>query len=158
MQVFCKTYKFLFSWISSKTISAGCPKKVNGAFKLLSTSPWEQFEEVFFEKFLHLLWTFFRIISSKWARKFFAGLSKQHSLYLWNHFGEKTVLENKWKFSSFLDSEQEVFGFLSSFSTGMLDLHFTCPKHLFNEEQFFSNFVFHFWTLSDFFDQFSQKK
>ena len=81
-RVFCKTYKLLFSWISSGNISAGCPKKVSGAFKLLSTSPWEHFEETFFEKFLHLLWTFFRIISSNWARKFFSGLSKLHSSYL----------------------------------------------------------------------------
>ena len=79
---FCETYKLLFFWISSGKISAGCPKKVSGAFKLLSTSPWKQFEENLFEKFLHLLWTFFRIISSNWARKFFSGLSKLHSSYL----------------------------------------------------------------------------
>ena len=50
MKVFCKTYKLLFFWISSGNSLAGCPKKVNRAFKLLSTSPWEQFERNFLLK------------------------------------------------------------------------------------------------------------
>ena len=51
-----------FRWLSEKN-------QRGGAFKLLSTSPWELFEEKTFEKFLHLLWTFFRIISGNWAGK-----------------------------------------------------------------------------------------
>ena len=39
-----------FGWLS---------KKISGAFKLLSTSPWELFEKKVFQKFLQLLWTFF---------------------------------------------------------------------------------------------------
>ena len=50
------------------------------------------------------------------------------------------------------------FWLLVDFSTGMLELNFTCPKQNFNEEQFYFYFLFHFWTLSDFFDQFLQKK
>ena len=68
-EFFCKSYKLLFFWISSGKFSASCPKKVSEAFKLLSTSPWEFFEEKTFEKFLQLLWTFFRIISGNWAGK-----------------------------------------------------------------------------------------
>ena len=117
-----------FGWLSETS-----QRGFQTAFYLSLGTFWKKF---FIEKFLHLLWTFFRIISSNWARKIFTGLSKLHSLYLTNHFEEKTVLENKRNFSSFLDSEQEVFGFLSSFSTGMLELHFTCPKQLFNEKQF----------------------
>ena len=59
----------LFFWTPSGKFLAGCPKQVSVAFKLLSTSPWEFFEENFFEKFLHLLWTFFQIISGNWAGK-----------------------------------------------------------------------------------------
>ena len=117
-----------FGWLSETS-----QRGFQTAFYLSLGTFWKKF---FIEKFLHLLWTFFRIISSNWARKIFTGLSKLHSLYLTNHFEEKTVLENKRNFSSFLDSEQEVFGFLSSFSTGMLELHFTCPKQHFNEKQF----------------------
>ena len=43
-------------------------------------------------------------------------------------FWKKTLLENKWNFSSFSEIEQEVFGFKSSFSTGILELHCTCPE------------------------------
>ena len=43
-------------------------------------------------------------------------------------FWKKTLLENKWNFSSFSDIELEVFGFMSSFSTGMLELHSTFPR------------------------------
>ena len=117
-----------FGWLSEKI-----QRRFQAAFYLPMGTIWRSFFRKVFASFVD----FFRIISSNWARKFSAGLSKQHSLYLWNHFGEKTVLENKWKFSSFLDSEQEVLGFLSSFSTGMLELHFTCPKQHFNEELFF---------------------
>ena len=69
VEVFWKTYKLLFFWTPSGKFLAGCPKQVSVAFKLLSTSPWEFFEENFFEKFLHLLWTFFQIISGNWAGK-----------------------------------------------------------------------------------------
>ena len=55
--VFLNIEQKMFGWLSKKK-SAG-----------LSTSPWEQFEENSFEKFLHLLWTFFRIISGNWAGK-----------------------------------------------------------------------------------------
>ena len=48
--IFLNFERKYFGWLS---------KKVSGAFKLLSTSPWEQFQENFFEKFLQLLWTFF---------------------------------------------------------------------------------------------------
>ena len=50
VQVSCKIYKLLFSWISSKKISAGFPKKVSGAFKLLSTSPWDNLKKIFYWK------------------------------------------------------------------------------------------------------------
>ena len=104
-----------FFWKSSRKISAGCPKKISGAFNLLSSSPWEQFVESIFRKFLHTLWTFFRIFSGNWVGKgrpvkaaFFVSIET---------FGKKNVSENKWIFVSFIDSEQEVFGFLSNFLT-----------------------------------------
>ena len=56
-------------WSTERKNSAGCRKNVSGASKLLSTSPWELFEEKVFEKFLHLLWTFFQIIFGNWAGK-----------------------------------------------------------------------------------------
>ena len=58
-----------FFWKSSRKISAGCRKKISGAFNLLSSSPWEQFVESIFRKLLHPLWTFFRIFSGNWAGK-----------------------------------------------------------------------------------------
>ena len=126
-RVFCKIYKLLFSWISSGNISAGCPKKVSGAFKLLSTSPWEQFEETFFEKFLHLLWTFFRSFPVIEQEKFGRPVKTAFFVSI-RSFWKKAVLENNWNFSSFSDIELEVSGFFSSFSTEMLELHFTCPR------------------------------
>ena len=36
---------------------------------MLATSPWEQVEENVFEKFLHLLWTFFGNTSGNWAAR-----------------------------------------------------------------------------------------
>ena len=116
-----------FFRISSGKLSAGCPKKVSWASKLFSTYPWGLFEEIFFEMFLHLLWTFFQINSGNWAGKIWPACQNcVHRIYKITL--KKPILGNKQIFSSFSDIEQEVFGFLSSFSTGMLELHSTCPK------------------------------
>ena len=66
---FCKTYRLLFFWISSGKISAGCPKKVSGACKLLSTSHWEQVEENIFRKVFASFVDIFLINSCIWAEK-----------------------------------------------------------------------------------------
>ena len=61
-EIFFSLQKFqfvTFVWKSSRKISANCRKKVSGAFKLLSTSPMEYFEECVFQNNLHLLLTFF---------------------------------------------------------------------------------------------------
>ena len=108
-----------FSWLS---------KKVSGSFKLLSTSPLEHFDEKKFWKVFALFVDFFRINSGNWAGKFSRPVKTAFFVSIQSFWEKKTVLENKWKFSSFLDSEQEVFGFLASISTGMLELHSTCPK------------------------------
>ena len=123
---FLQNLQIVFVWISSGKLSAGCPKKVRRAFMLLSTSPWELSEENNFEKFLQLLWTFFQIISRNWAGKV-RSVCQNCIHRTINSFWKKTLLKNKWIFSSFLDIEQEVFGFMSSFSTGMLELHSRCP-------------------------------
>ena len=117
----------IFGWLS---------EKIRGAFMLLSTSPWGLFEEKIFEKFLHHLWTFFQINSGYWAGKVWPACQNCiHRIY--KIILKKTLLENKWIFSSFSDIEQEGFGFLSIFSTCILELNFTCPKQHFNEEQFY---------------------
>ena len=69
VKVFCKTHKLLFFWTTSGKVLAGCAKQVSVAFRLLSTSPWELFEEFFVERFLLFLWTFFQTISGNWAGK-----------------------------------------------------------------------------------------
>ena len=89
-------------------------KKVSGAFKLLSTYPLELFEEKTFEKFLHLLWTFFQIISGNWLRKVWPAC-QNCILRIYKIILKKTVLENKWNFSPFSNIEQEVLGLLSIF-------------------------------------------
>ena len=72
IDIFLNFDRKYFGWLS---------KKVSGAFKLLSTSPWEQFQEKFSKSFC-IFSGLFWIISSNWARKTFVGLSKLHSLYL----------------------------------------------------------------------------
>ena len=102
-------------------------KKTCAAFKLLSTSPWEPFEENVLEKFLQICGPFFWSIPVIEQEKFGRSLKTAFSVST-ESFWEKTDSEKKWNFLSFLDSEREVFGFLSSFSTGKLELHSTCPK------------------------------
>ena len=65
---------------------------------LLSTSPWGLFEENIFEKFLHLLWTFFQINSGNWAGKLWPACQNCiHRIY-------KIILKKKlfWKTNEIL--------------------------------------------------------
>ena len=137
-----------FGWLSEKSQRGFQP-----AFYLSIGTIWRKL----FRKVFASLWTFFRIISSNWAGKVCRPV-KTAFFVSTKSFWKKTVLENNWSFSSFSDIGQEDFGFFSKLSSGMLELHFTCPKQHFNEEQFSFSFFFRFWTLSDFFDQFLQKK
>ena len=72
---------------------------------------------------------------------------------------KKTVLENNWNFSSISDTEQEIFGFFSSFSTGSWSCILRVQGNILTENGFVSKvFSFLFWTLCKFFEQFSKKK
>ena len=69
MKVFCKTSNlFLFEY-RAENFRLAVRKKSAGLLCCLPTSPWGHFEENLFEKFLHLLWTFFQINSGNWAGK-----------------------------------------------------------------------------------------
>ena len=143
MKIFCKTYKLLFFWTPSGKFLAGCPKQVSVAFKLLSTSPWELFEENFFEKFLHFFGLFFRSFPVIEQEKFGRPVKTAFFVSI-ESFWKKSVLENNWNFSLFSDIEQELFGFFSSFLTWMLELHSRCPKNILTKNSFFSKFFFTF--------------
>ena len=139
-----------FGWLSEKS-----QRGLQAAFSFSLGTTWRKY---FRKSFSHLLWTFFGSFPVIEQEKFIRSLKTAFSVSIKAFWEKETVLENKWNFSSFSDLEQKVFGFLSSFSTGMLELHSTCPKYHFNGEQFFFQFFFIFGHWAIFFDQFSQKK
>ena len=157
-EFFCKSYKLLFFWISSGKFSASCPKKVSGAFKLISTSPWELFEEETFEKFLHLLWTFFRIISGNWVGKSWP-VSQNCILRIYGIIlRKKNCFGKQLKFFIIFRHWAGSFRLLSQFFDGDVGAAFNVSKITFLRRTVLFLIFFLFWTLSDFFDQFWQKK
>ena len=121
-----ETLKIVYFWISSGKFSAGCPKKVSRPSQRLSTSPWEQFEENVFEKFLHLLWTFFRIISVNWAGKVWPACENFFFCIYRNILKKKLF----WKTNEFFCPFQTVsrkFRPLVYFLVGFLQLHSMGP-------------------------------
>ena len=119
--------QFVFSWISGANISSGCPKKVSGAFKLLSTSPWEHFEETFFESFCIFCGLFFRSFPVIEQEKFGRPVKTAFFVSI-KPFRKKNFWKTNEIFHHFQTLSRKNFGFFSSFSTGMLELHSTCPR------------------------------
>ena len=130
LKTFCKTWKHFF-WKSSWKTSAGCREKSAGFSICFLLLHGQHFVESIYEKLLHLLWTLFRISSGSWAETVWPAW-QNCNLRIY-----KIILKKTWISSSFSDIEQENFGFLSSFSTGMLELHSTGPRYHFKEERCF---------------------
>ena len=126
---FClKNERKIFGWLSEKS-----PRGFYAAFYVSMGTFWRK---NFWKVFASFVDIFFQINSGNWAGKVWPACQNCiHCIY--KIILKKTLLENKWIFSSFSDNEQEGFGFLSIFSTCMLELNFTCPKQHFNEEQFY---------------------
>ena len=158
MKVFAKLTDCYFFEYRAEKFRLAVRKKSAGLASCFLLLIGNKLKKIFSEKFSHLLWTFFGSFPVIEQEKFGRSLKTAFSVSIKAFWEKETVLQNKWNFSSFSDLEQNIFCFLSGFSTGMLELHSTCPKWHFKGEQFYFQFFFVFWTLSNFFDQFSQKK
>ena len=135
------------------------PKKISGAFMLLSTSPWELFEENIFEKFLQLLWTFFRIISGNWAGKVWPACQNFILRIYRNVFWKKNYFGKQLKIFIIFRHWAGSFRLPVEFFDGDVRTAFYVSKTTFPQRtNFFLIFFFIFGHWAIFFDQFLQKK
>ena len=150
MKVFCKTYTLFCFWISSGKLSAGCPRKTCAAFKLLSTSPWELFEENVLEKFWHLLWTFIWIISGNWAGRVRRRVKTAFFVSI-NSFWRKNWLGKQMKFFIIFRKWAGSFQLLVEFFDGDVRTAFYVSekKNILTKNSFISDFFFIFehWVI-----------
>ena len=109
-----------FGWLSEKS-----QRGLQAAFYFSMGTIWRKHFSKGFGIFCGPFFGSFPVIEQE---KFSRPVKTAFFVSIQSFWEKKTVSENKWNFSSFSDIEQEVFGFLASFSTGMLELHFTCPK------------------------------
>ena len=136
-----------FGWLSEKS-----PRGFYAAFYVSMGTLWRKY----FWKVLHLLWTFFQINSGNWAGKVWPACQNCiHRIY-------EIILKKKlfWKTNEILHHFQTLSRKFSAsipvFRRGCWNCNLRVQGNILTKNSFISIF-FQFWTLSNFFDQFSQK-
>ena len=130
-------------WKSSGKVSAGCPKNVSGAFKLLPTSPWEQFEENNFEKLLHFLWSFFGCFAVIQREKISWPLKTAFSLSIEILF--KKTFGKQMKFLIIFRHLAEVSGLFSFLGRFVGTAFYVSIGTLYRKTMFFRTYTFPFF-------------
>ena len=163
---FSKHTLFQYFWRTNETFSKSC---LNGFVKNKNC----RFERVFLAHFFKVILLIFfgpwPKVSRGFVRKNSASLSKLDSQFQKKLSGEFFFSANFIICYFRLKIEQKFFGYLSvkvprgfqaAFYLSMGTIWRKVSWRVFATfvDRFFSNFFFHFWTLSGFFDQFLQEK
>ena len=125
-----------FAWLSEKT-------QRGGAFKLLSISPWELFEENVFEKFVHFLWTIFGSFAVFQRKKFGRPLETAFSVSIENLF-KKTFGKTNEIFYHFQTLSRKFSASFQVFRRGCWSWILRVQNNNLTKNSFISNFLFIF--------------